>query len=51
MKHENDVSNMAGSVSKLWEFTVSWSMKLKYIIIYIRASYIIFLLVMAENNN
>ena len=47
-KHKNDVSNMAFSVSKLWEFTVSWK-KLKYT--YIRASYIVFLFVKAKNNN
>ena len=29
MKHKNDVSYMVGSISKLWEVTVSWK-KLKY---------------------
>ena len=48
MKHENDVSNMVGSVSKLCEVTFLWK---KFLKVYMLALYIVFLFVKMENDN
>ena len=48
LKHENDVSNMFGSVSKLWEFNYCFMKEIK---VYIHASYIFFRFVKMGNNN